>query len=90
MYFQNYSSIKILSIMIFGKLTLSFRVLEYVCVVSSYLRQNLLKVSKSRKQIVSSSHTPKNQQKCSHSFALASKKPLKVVETKYKNMKILI
>ena len=33
----------------------------------------VLKVSKSRKQIILSSHTPKKQQKNSHFFALASK-----------------
>jgi hypothetical protein len=42
-----------------------------------------LKVSKSRKQIVLSSHTPKNQQKISHFSALAFKsgriKKIKVV-----------
>ena len=40
---------------------------------SSLLKSGLLKVSKSRKQIILSSHIPKNQRKFSHFFALASK-----------------
>ena len=35
----------------------------------------ILKVSKFQKQIILSSHSPKNQQKFSHFFAQASKKP---------------
>jgi hypothetical protein len=48
-----------------------------------------LKGSKSQKQIILSSHTPKNQRKFSHLFALASKKSKKVVETKDKSTKII-
>ena len=49
-----------------------------------------LKVSKFRKQIILSSHSPKNQRKFSHFLALASKKPYKVVKTKDKWLKIPI
>ena len=52
--------------------------------------QSLLKVSKFRKQIILSSHCPKNQRNFSHFFALASKKSWKVVQTKDESTKRLI
>ena len=64
-----------------------FSVLFFYDVTKNML---ILKVSKSQKQIILFSHTPKNQRKFSHFFALGSKKPYKVAETKDKSLKILI
>ena len=49
-----------------------------------------LKVSKFQKQIILSSHSPKNQRKFSHFSALASKKSWKIVQTQDESTKILI
>ena len=50
----------------------------------------LLKVSKFQKQIILSSHSPKNQRNFSHFSALASKKSWKIVQTQDESTKILI
>ena len=49
-----------------------------------------LKVSKFQKQIILSSHSPKNQRNFSHFSALASKKSWKIVQTQDESTKILI
>ena len=49
-----------------------------------------IKVSKFWKQIILSSHGPKNQRNFSHFFALTSKKSWKVVQTKDESTKMLI
>ena len=51
---------------------------------------SLLKVSKFQKQIILSSHSPKNQRNFSHFSALASKKSWKIVQTQDESTKILI
>ena len=50
----------------------------------------LLKVSKFQKQIILSTHSPKNQRNFSHFSALASKKSWKIVQTQDESTKILI
>ena len=58
----------------------------YLVSIATYL----LKVSKFQKQIILSSHSPKNQRNFSHFSALASKKSWKIVQTQDESTKILI
>ena len=57
---------------------------------STFAWLHTLKVSKFQKQIILSSHSPKNQRNFSHFSALASKKSWKIVQTQDESTKILI
>ena len=63
---------------------------KFEIVISELVVGSLLKVSKFQKQIILSSHSPKNQRNFSHFSALASKKSWKIVQTQDESTKVLI